>query len=266
MNKKFALVTGAGSGIGKSIARELASREINVLLVALPGEDLEGYSKSLSGEFGITSHCFEIDLSLLDSPRKVIEWVQKKQYPVYFLVNNAGMAGTAVFEESDDRYIDDRILVNVRALTVLCRYFIPLLKEHNTSYILNVSSLSAYYAIPFKALYSSTKAFVLNFSRAIRTELKETSISVSVLCPNGVQTNAGTFSRIAAHGNKGKLTAVGVEKVARMAVEGALRKKFVIIPGRVNHLLLFISRLLPHWLEQRVLYGEFLKEVKVSRG
>ena len=264
MNEKYALVTGAGSGIGKAIARELSSRSINVLLVALPGEDLEAYSKSLSEEYGVKTDWFEIDLSLLDGPRKVIEWIQKKEYSVYFLVNNAGMAGTAVFEGSDDRYIDDRILVNIRALTFLSRYFIPGLKRHEKAYILNVGSLSAYYAIPFKALYSSTKAFVLNFSRAIRTELKETSISVSVLCPNGVQTNVGTFSRIAAHGNKGKWTTVPVGEVARMAVEGTLRNKFVIIPGVINHALLFISRFMPHWVEQWVLYREFIKEARVE--
>ncbi|MBE0652671.1 MAG: SDR family NAD(P)-dependent oxidoreductase [Bacteroidales bacterium] len=261
INEKYALVTGSGSGIGKAIAKELALRGIRVLLVALPGEDLAGYAEDLSRDFGIKTDALETDLSLPGGPGKVIEWVKKNQYPVYFLVNNAGMAGTAVFEQSDDKYIDDRILVNIRALTFLCRYFIPELKKHEKSYILNVSSLSAYYAIPFKALYSSTKAFVLNFSRAIRTELKESPISVSALCPNGVQTNEGTFSRIAAHGKKGKYTTVPVEKVARMAVDHTLREKFLIIPGRVNHFLVFLSRLLPHAVEQNILYREFLKEV-----
>ena len=264
MTEKFALVTGAGSGIGKAIARELAGRGINVLLVALPGEDLYGYSKQLSEEFGIRSDFLETDLSKLTGPNHVIDWVKQKGYSVFCLVNNAGMAGTGIFKNSDDKYIDDRILVNIRALTFLTRYFIPELKQNSESYILNVSSLSAFFAIPFKALYSSSKSFVLNFSRALRTELRADNVSVSVLCPNGVITNEGTFARIASHGKKGKWSSVPVEKVAKKAVEKTFKKKFIIIPGKINYLLLVISKFMPHWLEQRILYREFYKEVKVS--
>ena len=265
MKEKFALVTGAGSGIGKSIAKELAIRKINTLLVALPGEDLEKYAGELSEEYGIKTDFLEIDLSRSNGPREVYKWIILKNYSVFFLINNAGMAGTSVFHESDDKYIDDRILVNIRALTFLTRYFIPDLKKQNPSYILNVSSLSAFYSIPFKALYSSTKAFVLNFSRARRAELRDTGIHVSVLCPNGVRTNQGTFTRIEAHGKKGKLTTISVDKVARVAIKKCLERKFLIIPGGVNHFLRMLSRFMPHTVEQAILYREFYKEVKVSR-
>ncbi len=264
MNDKFALVTGAGSGIGKAIAKELASRKINTLLVALPGESLDRFARELSEEYGITADYLEIDLSHPAGPRKVYEWTLLKNYQVFFLVNNAGIAGTSVFHESDDKYIDDRIFVNIRALTFLTRYFIPDLKKNGSSYILNVSSLSAFFSIPFKALYSSTKAFVVNFSRAIRTELRDSGIHVSVLCPNGVRTNHGTFARIDAHGKKGKWTAINVEKVAYLAIEKCIQKKFLIIPGRINHFLRVLSRVMPYALEQRILYREFNKEVKVS--
>lgn len=261
--KGWALVTGAGSGIGKSIARELASRKINVLLVALPGEDLRGYSMELVSEYGIKTDFLETDLSEKTGPAEVYKWVRRKKYGVFFLVNNAGMAGTAKFDESDDHYIDKRILVNIRALTLLCRYFIPDMKELRESYILNVSSLSAFYAIPFKALYSSSKTFVLNFSRAVRTELRNSTVSISVLCPNGVHTNDGTFARIASHGKVGRLTAIYVDAVAVKAVENTFKKKFIIIPGRINHFLRLLSRIMPHGIEQRLLYREFYKEVRV---
>lgn len=262
---KYALVTGAGSGIGKAIARELASRKINILLVALSGERLGDYARELAEEYDIKTDFLETDLSLSGGPMKVYTWTKKNNYPVFFLINNAGMAGTSIFHESNDKYIDDRILVNIRALTFLIRYFIPDLKKHDQSFILNVSSLSAFYPIPFKALYSSTKAFVLNFSRAIRSELKDSSISISVLCPNGVRTNEGTFARIEAHGAAGKITTIGVEKVARIAINKTLNKRFLIIPGNINYFLLSLSRVMPHALEQRVLYREFNREVGVSK-
>lgn len=260
----WALVTGAGSGIGKSLARELAKRDYNCLLVALPGEDLAGYSRELSQEFGINTDSFEVDLSKKEGPKKVYEWVKMNKYEVFFLANNAGIAGTAIFEQSDEKYIDDRILVNIRALTFLTRYFLPELKKQPQAYILNVSSLSAFYAIPFKALYSSSKAFVMNFSRAIRTELRDSRVSVSVLCPNGVHTNDGTLARIASHGRVARMTTIHVDEVARIAIENTINGKFMIIPGRFNHFLRFLSRVMPQGVEQRLLYREFFKEVKVS--
>lgn len=260
----WALVTGAGSGIGKSLARELTKRGYRCLLVALPGEGLDRYAGQLSKEYGVKTDSLEVDLSEKEGPLKVYDWVKKNRYEVFFLVNNAGIAGTAIFENSDDKYIDERIQVNIRALTFLTRYFIPELKKQPEAYILNVSSLSAFYAIPFKALYSSSKAFVLNFSRAIRTELRDSKVSLSVLCPNGVHTNEGTFARIASHGKVAKMTTVSVDELAHITIEKTFQKKFMIIPGRINRFLRFLSRIIPHGVEQRMLYKEFYKEVKVS--
>lgn len=263
MNNKevFSLVTGASSGIGKAIAYELASRGYSLLLISLPNENLTQVAEDIHEKYNVSTEYFEVDLSEQLGPKSVFNWVVKNNYKLNMLVNNAGMAGTSVFKECDEKYIDDRVMVNVRALAHLCRYFVPLLSQHEKAYILNVSSLSAYFAIPYKSLYSSTKSFVLNFSRAIRTELKETPVSVSVLCPNGVITNAGTYGRIEAHGKKAQWTSISPEKVARKAVTGCLSKRFLIIPGKINWFLLFLSRLIPRVLEQRILYNEFKKEV-----
>lgn len=260
----FALVTGASSGIGKAIAFELGSLGKNLLLTSLPSENLQVVAKKIEEKYHVKTAFFETDLSLSDGPEKLFNWVDHNKFPVDFLVNNAGMAGTAIFENSDQKYIDDRIMVNVRALSFLMHYFIPELKKFPESFILNVSSLSAFYAIPFKSLYSSTKAFVFNFSKAMRTELKDSSISVSVLCPNGVRTNEGTHARIEAHGNKGRMTSISAEKVARIAVRNTLRKNFLIIPGGINWFLLFLGKILPSALEQKILYNEFYREVRVS--
>lgn len=264
MNKKYALVTGASSGIGKSIATEMASRKMDLLLVSLPNENLAGVGSFLQKEYSVEVHILETDLSEPDGPRKVFEWAGKNHYPVYFLVNNAGIAGTAHFEQSDDDYIDKRILVNIRALVFLTRYFLPSMLKMEEAYILNVSSLSAFYSIPFKSLYSASKAFVLNFSRALKTEFKKENISITVLCPNGVKTNEGTFARIEAHGNKGKWTAIASEDIARISVDACFQKKFLLIPGRINRILIFFSKLIPRILQQRILYNEFSKELKVS--
>ena len=264
MNKTYSLITGASSGIGKSIAYELASRNRNLLLVSLPGEGLTEVAKDIFDNYDVEVDFLEQDLSEKNGPKKVFNWTEKNNYVVDILVNNAGKAGTALFDQSDDFYIDDRLQVNVRALVLLSRYYIPAMKKLPESWIINIGSLSAFFAIPFKSLYSSTKAFVVNFSRALRTELKETGITVSVVCPNGVRTNEGTHARIDSHGAKGKFTSLPVEAVARIGIEKSLKGRFMVIPGRVNRLLLIIKKLLPGFLEQRLLYKEFYNEVIVS--
>ncbi len=258
----FSLVTGASSGIGKAIAFELAGRNRNVLLVSLPGQGLEKVAMEIENRFGVRTDWYEIDLSKPAGPKSVYEWTCQKGYTVENLINNAGVAGTMAIDNSDDKYIDDRLLVNIRAVVILCRYYIPEMKELASAKILNISSLSAFYAIPFKSIYSASKAFVLSFSRAIRTELKNTGISVSVVCPNGVRTNKGTQTRIDAHGNKGRLIILDQKKVAEIAVTGMLKKKFLIIPGNLNYIILATSRFIPVRIRQNMLYREFFKEMK----
>ena len=180
------------------------------------------------------------------------------------MVNNAGIAGTTVFDETPIEYSDLRIMLNVRALVLLCRLFIPDLKKLPEAYILNTGSLSAYYSIPYKSVYSASKAFVLNFSKAIREELYRTSVSVSVVNPNGVYTNDGTFGRINAHGAKGRLTAVSTQELAKITIPAMFKGKAVIIPKFVNKFLLVLQKLIPEKVEQKILRKEFMKEVKVS--
>jgi len=260
----FTLITGASSGIGKAMAWNCGSKNMNLLLIALPDEGLGSIAQEIHDKYGVITDFFETDLAQTDSPEKVYNWAKGKNYPVNILVNNAGVAGTNVFEKSDPAYSDLRIMVNIRALVLLTRYFIPELKKHEKAYILNVGSLSAFFSIPYKAIYSASKAFVVNFSRALRYELKDTPISVSVVCPNGVYTNAGTFARIEAHGVKGKITAIAVDKLAHYAIENMLKGKFLYVPLWINRFLLLLQKIIPTVIQQEILTWEFKKEVKVS--
>lgn len=262
--KTFALITGASSGIGKAIAFYCGSKNMNLLLLSLPGEDLASVANEIRMKYNVFTDFLELDLAQTDGPEKVYTWTESKGYAVNILINNAGVAGTTIFENSDPDYSDRRIMVNIRALVLLCRYFIPELKKHQKAYILNVGSLSAFFSIPYKALYSASKAFVVNFSRALRYELKGSNISVSVVCPNGVRTNAGTHARIEAHGAKGRFTAIAVDKLAEEAVENLLKGKFLYIPLRINWILFYLQKIIPTAIQQKILTREFLKEVKVS--
>jgi short-subunit dehydrogenase len=136
-----------------------------------------------------------------------------------------------------------------------------LLEIHPKSYILNIGSMAAYFSIPYKAIYAASKAFVLSFSQALSSELAQSNISVSVVCPNGVETNSGTFARIKAHGFFGKLTKIEANRLAQVSINGMLNRKEVIIPKRINRLLLLLNYFLPGKLRRNLIKNRFLKEV-----
>ncbi len=264
LNEKYTLITGASSGIGKAMAWYCASLKMNLILVSLPGERLGDVASQIAEKHNVKTRYFETDLSQLTSAEEVYCWTQQEGLEINILVNNAGVAGASVFEDCDFKYIDDRILLNVRALVMLTRLFMPVLRKQPKAFILNVASMAAFFPIPYKSLYSASKAFVLYFSRSIRTELRGTNIHISVLCPNGVRTNDTTNGRIDAHGFIGRITEISAELVAKKGINGMLKHKEIIIPGEINYFLLTLQKILPMALQHRILSREFLKEVKAT--
>ena len=256
----YTLITGSSNGIGLSMAHECAARKMNLAMVSLPGNLLPEIARTIAEKYDVDVKYLQIDLTELDAPEKVYIWCVDNNISVNFLINNAGMAGTIRFQAAPPEYSDKRILLNIRALTLLCSYFIPMLEKNRKSYILNVSSLSAFFSIPYKSVYSATKAFVLSFSKSLSTELKSMGISVSVVCPNGVETNKGTYARIEAHKNWGKWTKIESSELAKYSIEQTLKGKRVIIPKAINKALLVAGSLIPSSVQLTLLEKEFRKE------
>lgn len=243
---KFTLITGGSMGIGKALATECARRGMNLLLVALPGPELEETAYEIREVFSVKVDTLGIDLTGSPSPGKVLEWCEENNYTIDILMNNAGIAGSAIFEETSIEYSDERILLNIRALVILSRLFIPMLKQNRKAYILNTGSFSAYQPLAYKSVYAASKSFVHLFSLALNEEMKDTSISVTVINPNGVRTNAGSFDRIKSHGKLVQKTLIlDADKIAKIAVDGMLKGKKIIIPGFWNRCILQITKPLP---------------------
>ena len=141
----------------------------------------------------------------------------------------------------------------------LTKIFLPMLKEFDKSYILNMSSLGSYRPIPYKAVYTASKAFIYSFSKAISSELKDYSVQVSVSCPGGVYTNPAVVDRIKASGKIAKWTSLYVDIVAAYIVGGMLKGKNLIIPGRGAKVLMVLMRLMPESLN-RWLVGRNMKK------
>lgn len=248
----YALITGASKGIGKSLAGGLAARQYNLLLVARSGEELSLLATQLTEQFKVTVNWLALDLSHPDAARQVYNWCADNHYEVSVLVNNAGYAVWGDFgKQSLDAQLS-MVQVNAQTPVALCHYMLPLLQKHARSYILNVSSTAAYQAVRTLSLYSASKAFMLFFTRGIRQELLGTGVTVTCLCPGPVNTNfierAG-MQAIQATAEKFGMTP---DAVAAIALKGLFKGKAEIIPGPLNAISSFMTRLVPKGLVEKI--------------
>ncbi|MCJ7447105.1 MAG: SDR family NAD(P)-dependent oxidoreductase [Bacteroidales bacterium] len=257
----YTLITGSSSGIGKSLALECASRGMNMLLVALPGPELEQTANEIKSKFNIEVRYFAIDLTGIEAPRSVYEWCKNQNIKVNSLINNAGITGTTIFEKSNPEYSDLRIMLNVRALTLLTRYFIPLLRQCPESKIINICSMAGFLPVPYKSVYSATKAFVLSFSKSLAKELEGSGIRVTVVCPNGIESNTLSTQRIRTHKRWAKLVTITPGRLAKLTLDNAEKGKRIFIPLFINRFLLFIGKIIPDSIISQLLEKEFRDEL-----
>jgi short-subunit dehydrogenase len=257
----YTLITGSSSGIGKALAFECARRKMNLILVSRPSERLSTAANEVSAMYNVDVKYIPIDLTENDAPQKVFEWCRDKGLKVNYLINNAGTVGTAPFDRCEPEYLDSIIMLNIRALTLLTRLFLPELKKYRGSKILNVGSMSGFFPIPYKSVYSASKAFVHSFSRSIEAELKGSGVGVYLVAPNGVQSNPRVTERIKDHKLIGALVSMSAEKFAILTLDKVEKGKKFYVPLFSNKLLFVLSRILPDTLMLKSLKKEFRKEL-----
>ena len=260
-SEKFIIITGASLGLGKAMAKRLAADKCHLILLSLPQEGLSEFSSELTDAYGVTVLYYETDLRDADNIKAFVDWVLDQHLEIAGLVNNAGLGGTATFEETEISLIDTMLLVNVRALTLLTRYFIPELKKRENAFIMNVSSIAAFKPMPFKTVYPASKAFVYSFSVGLGEELKETGIQVSVIHPGPMDTSDTSMSRINQHGFMGKGAQMSVDEVAEIAISSMLAGKKVIVPGIYNKIIIRLLKYIPRIFALPMIYKVLRKEV-----
>jgi short-subunit dehydrogenase len=252
-----ALITGASKGIGKAIATELAILGYDLLLIARSEDLLKELALNLSEKHKIKAGYLALDLTLPDSIERIVQKVDDEQIPLQVLVNNAGYAHWGKFTELDLQAQEKMMFANMNLMVKLCHQLIPFLQKNKRSYLLNVSSSSAYQAVPTLAIYCASKAFVLQFTRSIRYELKGTGTFVSCLSPGPTDTNfmdaAGmTGPEIKKRAAKFNMTS---ESVAKIAVKGLMNNKAEIIPGFLNLIQAKIVNFVPKVITENIAAG-----------
>jgi short-subunit dehydrogenase len=243
--KKTALITGGSTGIGYELAREFAAHGHDLVLVARHRDALEAAAGRIEGKYGVKVTTFVFDLSDPVTPQQLFDATEGAGTQIDFLVNNAGFGLGGAFADTDLSVELDMIQVNVTSLVHLTKLFLQPMLKRKQGRILNVASTAAFQPGPLHSIYYSTKAFVLSFSEAIDEELRNSGISVTVLCPGPTATNFferadTTNSRLF----KQPMMATA-ESVAKYGYAALMRGQRVALPGFANKAMVQIERFVP---------------------
>jgi short-subunit dehydrogenase len=245
---KWAVITGASTGIGYEIAKCFAADRFNLILVARNKARLEEVAKEFKEAHGIASAVVAEDLAQSSAAGRIFEAAAGKR--ISALVNNAGFGTQEAFAESDLKTALDMMHVNMDALVQLTRLFLPPMLEQKEGRILNVASTAAFQPGPFTNIYYATKAFVFSFSVALAEEIRDSGVTITTLCPGYTCTE---FHERAGIERSGRLVRMmSAEKVAVAGYRGLMKGKAIVIPGAMNKLMAAVSRRLPARLSARI--------------
>jgi len=239
---EWALVTGASSGIGEALARELARRGYGLLLVARDQGRLELLAKAISREPGTAIKIYCKDLSDPGAAHALVATLDDAQTPVSVLVNNAGFGIHGLFAQTDLGRELALVNLQIQALLILTKACLPGMLRRRGGRILNVASVYSYAPVPMQAVYAAGKAFMLSFSESLAAELRGTGVSVTVLCP-GITATA--FRTRAGLPEKKTWLSMDPRAVAAIACRGLFLNKAVVVPGWINRLYVCAARFVP---------------------
>jgi short-subunit dehydrogenase len=250
---KYALVTGASSGIGRDISKILAGKGCNLVMVARREEKLEKLRKKIVEKYNnINVEVVSIDLSLRGSPGILYNKIKEFGINIDILINNAGYGIHDYFVDipwAKEEAMLELLIMNVVHLT---RLFVKDMLEKNYGFILQVSSIGAFQPTPSYAAYAAAKSFVFNFGIALNYELRETRVRCCVLCPGVTITG---FQEAAGHTNQtlfSRLTKTTSRKVAELGVKGMLKRKDFVVPGLMNSINSKFMSILPRRLATKI--------------
>ncbi len=244
---KWAVVTGASSGIGRDMALLLAERGMNVAVVARREDRLTELVAEIEKTSRVKGKVVALDLSRTGSAVTLYDRLKADRIEPEVVINNAGFGVKGDFVETSWERQEQMLNLNLMNLTHLTRLFLPDMLKRNSGYMLQVASIGAYQPTPGYATYAAAKSYVLSFGEAVNWELRNTNVSVSVLSPGGTRTE---FFDVA--GQKGgflvRLTTMSSRRVAELGIRGMLRRQPNVLPGWRNWLTAFSTRFVPRRL------------------
>lgn len=240
-----ALVTGASSGIGYSIARYLSKKGYDIIAVARRKECLENLKKECSTDVKIIC----LDLSIVDNVHKLYQMTKDLEIDV--VVNNAGVGLYGEFYDIDYEKELSMINLNVIATDLLTKLYLKDMVKRDSGRILNVSSVVGFMPGPLMSSYYATKAYITSMSRAINMELKmkKINVTVSALCASAVDTNFNVDLGVTYF-----FPPSSSEKVAKYGVDKMLKGKEIIVPGFLGKVTYILNKIIPVRISKYFIY------------
>lgn len=253
----YAMITGAAGGLGKAFAVECAGRGWDLVLTDLRGGPLETLAASLRRTYRIQVLTQSCDLSDPASREVLFEWIQENQLRFWLMTNVAGLDYEGQFYDCTRQQIRAILRLNIEGTLEMTHALLNFRDPYAAFRIINVASLAAFYPMPVKATYAASKRFLLDFSLALREEVRPLGASVTVLCPAGLPTTPECINAIEAQGVMGQITTQNVGSVAAETIDAALAGKAVVIPGAMNRALNILGGLVPPALAARLIAGRW---------
>ena len=245
-SRNLALVTGASSGIGAALARELVRHEHDVVLTARRAPELEALAAELRAD-GAVATVMPTDLSVPGAARELAHELDARGLRVDVLINNAGFGDVGAFVREDPDRIDAMLQLNMVALTALTRALLPGMVERRHGRVMLLSSTAAFQPGPNMAAYCASKAYVLSLGEALARELRGTGVTLTTLCPGATHSGFATASgadSLPLFTSKlvPKMSSAGV---ARAGYDAMMQGKPVLVTGVVNKLVAISGRVFP---------------------
>lgn len=253
MNNKTALITGASSGIGKHLANLFAKDGYSIVGVADKEDELNIVADKLRSEYDTDVEEIAADLVEEGVPEQIINQLQAKGIEIDALVNNAGVGERGKFHEIDLEAAIRILRTNVEAILRLTSPLLRNMVSRGSGKILNTGSIAGFEPSPLMSVYYASKAFVVSFSEAIHQEVKDSGVTVTVLCPGPTDTD--WFNRADAEGSwVTDLDNMWMEpeEVAKAGYEALMEGDDIIVPGYKNKVLTFKRRIMPKSLQAAV--------------
>jgi uncharacterized protein len=258
------LITGASAGIGREFARQLAPAVHTMILVARRNERLEALELELKIiNPHLEVYCRQLDLCDHAELERFCNWLNESGLTVDLLVNNAGLGDRGAFIDSEWERIRAMLRVNIEALTYLTYRILPSMRKSGCGAILNVSSVASLLPVPHFAVYAASKAYVTSFTEALRSELRNSNISVTALCPGPVATEFDEVANRVPRANTSAVReffTVPVQEVVRQALHAVSRDKARVIPGTVVNLAMTTVVFVPMFLKRLILNAQAARE------
>ncbi len=241
--ERWALVTGASSGIGAEFARLLAARGMHLVLVARRTDRLNELAAELHTRHRARCEVIASDLSDPREPAALFDQVAQRGITVELLVNNAGFAVVGEVDKTDTERIEQMLRLNVMTVTELTYRFLPGMLSRGHGAILNVSSVAAFQPVAYMAAYAATKSYILSFTEALWAEVRDRGVSLMAVCPGTTRTEL--FEVAGVPGWLKRRPSHSAEKVARGALRALEKRKQCYIPGWRNYLITMLVRMAP---------------------